>query len=96
MPKGVYKRSPKQLERLRKHAKEMAKNRTKRLTRSQLKMAAQILTFDVERKGAVNKAECPIHKKKNLRYLYVEDDGVYVFCELCDWHTVYRKNIWIH
>ena len=96
MPKGVYKRSPEQLESLRERAKKMRKIWTKRLTRAQLEMAANILNFDVERKGTINHAECPKHGRQHLTYLFTKDRSVEVACKKCSWHTHYPEVVWEH
>ena len=69
----------------------------KRLRQKQLEMAARILNFDVSRKGVLNQAQCPKHGRHNTSFLYDENkNGVRVFCEKCDWQTLYRENVWSH
>ena len=96
MPKGVYERSPEQLERLRDQAKKMREVWKKALTRPQLEMAANILNFDIRRKGAVNRAECPKHGRDNLTYLFYEGLGVKISCKKCEWTTRYPEIVWEH
>ena len=96
MPKGVYERSPEQLESLRERAKKMREKWTKRLTRPQLEIAANILNLDVKRKGAINRAKCPRHGQRHLTYLFTNHRSVEVSCKKCSWHTYYPEVAWEH
>ena len=64
-----------------------------RITLEQFKTMKRIIALDIAKQGKISKAECPMHRKRNLSYTWHNSEGVRIHCEICSWSTHFEPMI---